>query len=74
MERLGHSSIQVTLDRYGHLLPSLDETLTDGLEATSRTSLTARADARRDRPWLGCGDAPQPGRHRPASSEGGEHR
>ncbi len=23
-ERLGHSSVQVTIDRYGHLLPSLD--------------------------------------------------
>ncbi len=47
MERLGHSSIQVTLDRYGHLFPSLDETLTDGLEATYRMSLSAtRAGAR----------------------------
>lgn len=27
-ERLGHSSITVTLDRYGHLFPKLDETLT----------------------------------------------
>jgi integrase len=45
MERLGHSSIQVTLDRYGHLLPSLDETLTDGLEATYRASLAARTGA-----------------------------
>lgn len=31
-ERLGHSSITVTLDRYGHLFPSLSEALTDGLE------------------------------------------
>jgi integrase len=38
MERLGHSSIQVTLDRYGHLLPSLDESLTEGLERTYRES------------------------------------
>jgi integrase len=45
MERLGHSSIQVTLDRYGHLFPSLDQTLTAGLEATYRASLSARADA-----------------------------
>jgi integrase len=42
MERLGHSSIQVTLDRYGHLLPSLDEALTDGLEATYHASLGSR--------------------------------
>ncbi len=39
MERLGHSSIQVTIDRYGHLLPSLDQTLVDGLEDTYRNSL-----------------------------------
>jgi integrase len=32
--RLGHSSIRVTLDTYGHLLPRLDEEVADGLEAT----------------------------------------
>jgi integrase len=32
-ERLvGHSSITITMDRYGHLLPSLDDALTDGLD------------------------------------------
>ena len=31
-ERLGHSSITVTLDRYGHLLPALDERVAQGLE------------------------------------------
>lgn len=31
-ERLGHSSITVTLDRYGHLFPKLDETLTGRLD------------------------------------------
>jgi integrase len=30
--RLGHSSITTTLDRYGHLFPSLDERLREGLE------------------------------------------
>ena len=45
MERLGHSSIQVTLDRYGHLFPSLDESLTEGLEATHQASLSLRASA-----------------------------
>jgi site-specific recombinase XerD len=29
MERLGHSSIQVTLGTYGHLFPTLDEALTE---------------------------------------------
>jgi integrase len=32
-ERLGHSSITVTLDRYGHLFPKLDEALTERLDA-----------------------------------------
>ncbi len=31
-ERLGHSSITVTLNTYGHLFPSLDEALTERLE------------------------------------------
>ena len=33
MERLGHSSINVTLGTYGHLLPTLDEELTQKLNA-----------------------------------------
>jgi integrase len=32
-ERLGHSSITITMDRYGHLMPGLDERLTDALDA-----------------------------------------
>jgi integrase len=40
-ERLGHSTIRVTFDRYGHLLPSLDERLRDGLEATYRAAEAA---------------------------------
>jgi integrase len=32
-QRLGHSSITVTLDRYGHLFPSLEEALADALDA-----------------------------------------
>lgn len=36
-ERLGHSSITVTLDRYGHLFPKLDETLTERLDELHRT-------------------------------------
>ena len=38
-ERLGHSTIRLTFDRYGHLLPSLDERLRDGLEETFRRSV-----------------------------------
>ena len=46
MERLGHSSIQVTLDRYGHLFPSLDESLTEGLEATFQASVVSASGPR----------------------------
>jgi integrase len=37
-ERLGHSSITVTLDRYGHLFPKLDETLTSRLDDLYRSA------------------------------------
>jgi hypothetical protein len=36
MERMGHSSVQVTLGTYGHLLPGIDEQLTSGLKALGR--------------------------------------
>lgn len=35
-ERLGHSTIRLTLDRYGHLLPGLDDRLRDGLDEAFR--------------------------------------
>lgn len=38
-ERLGHSSITVTLDRYGHLFPKLDETLTARLDDLRRAAI-----------------------------------
>jgi len=38
--RLGHSSIVVTMDTYGHLMPGMDEALAEGLEG-----LAASADA-----------------------------
>ena len=31
-ERMGHSSVQTTLDKDGHLLPRLDEAIADGLD------------------------------------------
>jgi integrase len=37
-ERLGHSTITLTFHRYGHLLPSLDERLRDGLDQMIRTA------------------------------------
>jgi hypothetical protein len=39
---LGHSSITVTLDRYGHLFPDDMDRLADGLEKTYRDSLAAQ--------------------------------
>ncbi|MEX2658394.1 MAG: DUF222 domain-containing protein, partial [Acidimicrobiales bacterium] len=42
-KRMGHSTIQITFDRYGHLFPELDEVVADGLDVTFRK---ARADHR----------------------------
>jgi len=39
MEWLGHSSVSTSLDRYGHLFPSLDQSLTTGLEETREEAL-----------------------------------
>jgi integrase len=39
MRRLGHSSISVTFDRYGHRFPERDAAITEGLEATYRSAL-----------------------------------
>jgi integrase len=47
---LGHSSITVTLDRYGHLFPSIGEQLAEALDARIR-----RADV--DQVWTKRGPA-----------------
>ena len=47
-ERLGHSSISVTADRYGHLYPSLSAALTAQLEDVYTTA--AGTDIDLDRP------------------------
>ena len=41
-ERLGHSTIQVTADRYGHLFPSLEAALTDRFDAAYVAALASR--------------------------------
>ena len=47
MERMGHSTIQVTLGTYGHLFPSLEEALTDALDDVYRAAEPTRpADVR----------------------------
>ena len=47
MQRLGHSSVKTTLDRYGHLFPSLDLRLKDGLQRLYQESIN-EADVQRD--------------------------
>ena len=37
--RINHSSVQVTLDRYGHLFPELDADISDGLDRAFRALL-----------------------------------
>lgn len=44
MERMGHSTITVTLDTYGHLFPKIDATLDDALDGVYRNA--ARPDLR----------------------------
>jgi integrase len=41
--RMGHSSINVTLDRYGHLFPELDEALAQSFGERLETALAGRA-------------------------------
>ena len=41
-EYLGHSSIRVTSDRYGHLFPKARAELADSLDRTFAESATAR--------------------------------
>jgi len=38
MKRLGHSSITVTYNTYGHLFPALEEALTESLDRSYRAS------------------------------------
>ena len=42
MERLGHSTITVTLDTYGHMFPKIDAALDEALDGVYRS--TARGD------------------------------
>ena len=40
--RMGHSSINVTLDRYGHLFPELDEAIADSFGRSLTEALERR--------------------------------
>jgi site-specific recombinase XerC len=53
---LGHSSIQVTMDRYGHLFPDALEHLADRLDAARAQ---ARTDAVETKPRRGLIELPQ---------------
>ncbi|HLN04640.1 MAG TPA: tyrosine-type recombinase/integrase [Acidimicrobiales bacterium] len=45
-ERMGHASVTVTLDRYGHLFPALGREVADDLDKVYRESLAALPPAR----------------------------
>lgn len=47
-ERLGHSSITVTMDRYGHMFPAQDEAVAEALDRRLRESLAERSRNRGD--------------------------
>jgi hypothetical protein len=40
--RLGHASNTITLDRYGHLFPSVEQSLAEALDAAFTASPTNR--------------------------------
>jgi integrase len=42
MERMGHSTITVTLDNYGHMFPKLDQTLDAALDVVYQASAAGR--------------------------------
>ena len=54
--RLGHSSITITLDRYGHLFPSVEEALAEKLDAAfAADSRSQEGSARLDRARTNAG-------------------
>jgi integrase len=38
-ERMGHASVKVTLDRYGHVLPSIEDKIAAGLDQSYHEAL-----------------------------------
>lgn len=47
-DRLGHSSIKVTMDLYGHRFPAQDQALAEALDRVLRGSLASRAERLRN--------------------------
>ena len=50
-EQMGHSSIQVTVDLYGHLIPGGNKRAVDRLDSRSVNSVSVRASATPVQPW-----------------------
>jgi integrase len=46
--RMGHGSVQVTLDRYGHLFPELDSAIAEGLDQAHKAVLRLIRGGRQD--------------------------
>jgi integrase len=56
MEHLGHSSITVTMDRYGHLFPDEKDRLAKGLDEVLKAARTSDSHRTRTRKmWPKCG-------------------
>lgn len=49
-ERMGHATVKVTLDRYGHILPSIEERVAGGLEDAYRSALRGHDEGTTNRP------------------------
>ncbi len=64
--RMGHASVQITLDRYGHLFPELDEQVAEGLDRRFRAALQLVDGGRGDHP----GDTPRTQKTRPGHKIG----
>ena len=79
-EYLGHSSIRVTSDRYGHLFPAAKQALADSLNETYLRVVEASERARSDSPADASNDAsasfpaacPRPGRRSAAVRRAGQ--
>ena len=57
-ERLGHESITTTIDIYGHLLPSVDAALMDGLGALFESAVKPPDNVRAIDRRAGAGGSP----------------
>ncbi len=56
--RLGHSSISITMNRYGHLLPSVDDALAGALDAACRSAAPPSSAAMGPCPLVPGGEQP----------------